>query len=106
MEASGGGSEGEELPAWGERGADLKEEQCEGKLLLQPWEPCIQEAEMRCSGGWGVGTLRTDKPGTYISPPTVISFGQLTTFLSLGPVMYYIKWTFIVVGLGENQNSA
>lgn len=33
---SGGGSEGEELHAWGERGTDLKEEQREGKLLLQP----------------------------------------------------------------------
>lgn len=54
-EASGGGSEGEELPAWGELGADLYEEQCEGKLLLQPREPCTQEAETRCSGGWGVG---------------------------------------------------
>ena len=77
-----------------------------GNCSCSPGEPCTQEAEMRCSGGWGVGTLRTDKPGAYISPPTVISFGQFTTFLSLGPVMYYIKWTFIVVGLGENQNSA
>ena len=95
MEASRGGSEGEELPAWGECGADLKEEQCEGKLLLQPGEPCTQEAETRCSGGWGIGTRRTDKPDAYISPLTVIGFGQLTTFLSLGPVMYYIKWTLL-----------
>ena len=92
MEASRGGSEGEELPARGECGADLKEEQCEGKLILQPGEPCTQEAETRgAAGGWGLGTRRTDKPGAYISPLTAIGFGQLTTFLSLGPVMYYIK---------------
>lgn len=79
MEASRGGSEGEELPARGECGADLKEEQCEGKLILQPGEPCTQEAETRGAAG-GVGVRHSEDWQAWRLHLTSDSYRLWTTY--------------------------